>query len=187
MTGVLAYIERMIPVMFAALPVWAALRGIFLILKKQRLYWKQELLMTAFVVWCASLASQTILPSNGYFIPWSSVGSWRTAMRINLVPFRTILQYFTRGNITLLLVNFVGNIVVFIPLGLFPPLLWPRWRTWRGVLLPALCSLCVEFMQIFTGRSVVVADLILNALGGFLGWLMAQALQRLRMKKRTRG
>ena len=117
MTGVLAYIERMIPVMLAALPVWAALRGIFLILKKQRFYWKQELLMTAFVVWCAGLASQTMLPSNGYFIPWSSVGSWRTAMRINLVPFRTILQYFTRGNITLLLVNFVGNIVVFIPLG----------------------------------------------------------------------
>ena len=139
-----------------------------------------ELLLLTFSL-RRSDGEQTILPSNGYLVPLESVFSERTLWRTNLVPFRTIAEYFgvlRGGSVTLFLVNFAGNILVFVPLGLLPPLLWRRCRGAWGAALTALCSLFVELCQIFTGRSVDVDDLILNTLGGLLGWLLARLLLR---------
>ena len=181
MSGALSYAAAMLPFMALALPVWALGRAVFLRVGRRPLRWGRELLLLTFVLCCVGLASQTILPSNGYFVPLESVFSERTLWRTNLVPFRTIAEYFgvlRGGNVTLFLVNFAGNILVFVPLGLLPPLLWRRCRGAWGAALPALCSLFVELCQIFTGRSVDVDDLILNTLGGLLGWLLARLLLR---------
>lgn len=176
MSGALAYLWDMLPMMLAALPLWAAMRGVFLRRKKRPFRPGRELMMAALILWCAGLAGQTLLPDAGHFAAWGDLQLQNVALRVNLIPFHTIRAYIAHGNATLALVNLVGNVVVFIPLGLLPPLLWERWRNFRGVLLPVLCSLGVELTQIFTGRSVDVDDLILNTLGGLLGWLLALAV-----------
>lgn len=188
MRDALSYALDMLPAMMLALPLWALGRGAYLWMKKAPVRWGRELLLLALILWTAGLLSQTVWPSNGYFVPLESVFGERTLWRMNLVPFRTIADYFGRlrdGFVSLFLVNFAGNILLFVPLGLLPPLLWRRYRGWRGAALPALCSLLVELAQIFTGRSVDVDDLILNALGGLLGWLLARLLLRPDQRKKS--
>ena len=80
------------------------------------------------------------------------------------------------------MINFVGNIVAFVPMGFMPPLIFKRSIKLRDVLVFSLCfSLLIESGQLISGRRVPdVDDLILNGLGGVLGyvlsvWVRAQA------------
>ena len=90
--------------------------------------------------------------------------------RINLIPFRSIYAYFTHYGLDAFLVNFVGNIVMFMPWGFGMTLLWKKLQN-PGIVI--LCSLAltafIETAQLFIGRSVDVDDLILNFAGSCLG------------------
>ncbi len=90
----------------------------------------------------------------------------------NWVPFRSIIRDWRNGGWEFL-VNFVGNLVAFLPMGLFPPLIRVR-RTalWQAALFSLSISLAIEAGQFISGRRVPdVDDLILNTLGGALGYL----------------
>lgn len=65
---------------------------------------------------------------------------------------------------------FVGNIIWFIPFGFLVPILW---KTGRNVILYTLgLSLVIEILQYIFGTGVTeVEDLILNTLGGAIGYL----------------
>ena len=98
---------------------------------------------------------------------------WQEGLAVNLVPGRTIRAFWQRGSQTQQLVNLAGNVAVFLPLGFLPPLLWRRWRHWWAALaLSGGVSCLIEFLQLFLGRSVDVDDVLLNVLGGFLGYLL---------------
>ncbi|MBQ6374890.1 MAG: VanZ family protein [Clostridia bacterium] len=92
--------------------------------------------------------------------------------RLNLVPFRTTLSEWA-GGIWPFLYHVLGNMLWFVPLGFLLPRLHKRCR-WSHVLLcGALVSLLAEVLQFLMGSGVSdVDDLILNALGALLGWLM---------------
>ena len=48
-----------------------------------------------------------------------------------------------------------------------------KWRHFfAAVGLSAIASCLIEFVQLFLGRSVDVDDLILNTLGGLVGYLL---------------
>ena len=89
----------------------------------------------------------------------------------NLVPFRSIARDWHDGGRGLL-VNLVGNVVAFIPLGLLLPLLRPGGKApWRVVALSLSLSGTIEASQYLSGRRVAdVDDLLLNAAGGLLGY-----------------
>ena len=72
-------------------------------------------------------------------------------------------------------VNFIGNIVAFMPMGLIPPLiLGRRTKLWHVALFGLSLSLAIEGGQYLSGRRVTdVDDLILNTLGSLLGYLFA--------------
>lgn len=184
MSVAIGYFMQMSEIMLLVLPAWAVLRCVYLLLAKKRFRWKHELLMLGMMLWSAGVISQTVIPFSGPFAALPEDWSQSLPMRLNLVPFKTIIEYFQCDNIRLFVLNFLGNVFIFVPLGFFPPLLHSRWKGWRGALFPALCSLGVETAQIFTGRSVDVDDLILNALGGALGWLVARGVLYFREKRR---
>lgn len=77
--------------------------------------------------------------------------------------------------------HIAGNILLFCPLGFLVPLLYPRCA--RLVQIGALAfgsSLLLEGIQLVTGLGGFdVDDLILNVLGGLLGWLAYRLLRRL--------
>ena len=79
---------------------------------------------------------------------------------INLQPFHTLYDPFI----------FLGNAVMFLPLGFFQAHLW-RGFTWRRTLfLGGGITLFVETSQLLVGRAFDVVDLLLNALGVLAGY-----------------
>ncbi|MEO6328913.1 MAG: VanZ family protein [Ginsengibacter sp.] len=78
--------------------------------------------------------------------------------------------------------NIAGNIVMFIPLGIFLPLLSARYRSGiRVFILSAVCSISIEFTQLILrqfeiNRTVDIDDVILNTLGALLGFLIIKKL-----------
>lgn len=77
--------------------------------------------------------------------------------------------------------NSILNILLFVPLGVFLPLLWPAFRSWKKTALVGLgVSSSVEILQLFTHRLTDVDDLITNTLGTILGFALAAWLLRRR-------
>lgn len=75
--------------------------------------------------------------------------------------------------------QFLGNIVLFIPAGFFPPMLFSKLRKWFYFFLPGLIwSLFIEIMQLVLNlgnlgnRSFDTADIILNVLGAVIGFIL---------------
>ena len=121
------------------------------------------------------MLSQTVLPPPGQPIltPAQARARWELGTAINLRPLFTIRAFWQRGTLEGQLVNLLGNVAVFVPLGLLMPWAFPALRRWWAVTL--LCgglSLAIEFTQLFLARSVDVDDLLLNTLGGLLGYLL---------------
>ena len=69
-------------------------------------------------------------------------------------------------------INLAGNVVMFVPLGVFLPALWPKTRSiWRFLQLLAAILLAVELVQLVTLLGAFdVDDLLLNTLGALMGW-----------------
>ena len=89
---------------------------------------------------------------------------------VNLVPFRSILQFFRHFQFNTFMINIVGNIVMFLPWGFGLPLLWKkRQSVLSAVLFSALLPVFIETVQLFIERSVDIDDLILNFAGGMIG------------------
>lgn len=87
---------------------------------------------------------------------------------INLVPFRGIASELGNVNRQLGVLNLVGNVVMFVPIGLLTPVAM-EWRWGRTVLAGALFSVALEVVQVGTGRSGDVDDVLLNTVGTGLG------------------
>lgn len=122
------------------------------------------ILITVFVLYIAFLFYQTFI-SPIY-------GRAYSHRCINIIPFRTISQFMSaRYNRSIKIINVLGNIVVFMPLGIMLPLLSKRLAgVAKGVLFSAGLSAVIEIMQfIFAVGVTDIDDLILNILGGFLG------------------
>ena len=94
----------------------------------------------------------------------------------NLVPFRSIIRDWRFGGWPFV-INFVGNIVAFVPMGLMPPFIFERRvRLGHALAFSLGLSLVIEAGQLYSGRRTPdVDDLILNSLGGCLGYLLSCA------------
>lgn len=100
--------------------------------------------------------------------------SWRVTT--NFIPFETILRYINYSqyfNLDLIILNLLGNLLIFTPMGFLLPLLSKRSRkVWIVVCAGFFSSLAVETVQfIFRVGSADVDDLILNTLGAWFGYL----------------
>lgn len=95
----------------------------------------------------------------------------------NLLPFKTIKNYIKyREYVTtqIFYTNILGNIVAFMPMGFFIPIVFKNKRTALEVMLvSALVSLIVELTQYkLVVGSFDVDDIILNTFGGVLGYIL---------------
>lgn len=98
---------------------------------------------------------------------------------VNLVPLRTIKRYLFcltpplhRQNLRWAVINFCGNVILFLPLGFLPPLLWSWARKLPWTLLFSLGVMtAVEVLQMLLRVGVCdVDDLLLNTLGAAVGY-----------------
>lgn len=86
----------------------------------------------------------------------------RLDLNLNLIPLRYLFS--NLGNNLL-------NVLLFIPLGFFLPVLFRRYGKFRRTAAFGFgTSMLIELLQIFTYRATDVNDLITNTLGCALGW-----------------
>ena len=114
-------------------------------------------------------------------------GRTQMAGAVNLQPMETVCRYLRllRGDYRLELrliavVNLVGNMVLFVPMGYYLPRLWPKTRRlWRCLLLGAAIIMCVELVQL-TARvgSCDVDDVLLNLPGIAVGYGLYRLVTR---------
>ena len=91
----------------------------------------------------------------------------------NFIPFKTIYYYLSLQEVAQNgIENIGGNIAVFIPFGILFPLAFPRFnRFGKTVLAAFLTSLFLECLQlVFALGSFDVDDLLLNTIGGIIGY-----------------
>ncbi|MGN0153389.1 MAG: VanZ family protein [Lachnospiraceae bacterium] len=97
--------------------------------------------------------------------------------RYNLVPFREIIRFVKyRSYIDFfsVVVNLIGNVVAFMPFGaLIRWVVDKKMRWYQAMGYTFLFSLCVELLQLTAKVGVFdVDDLILNTIGGLLGFFV---------------
>ncbi len=99
----------------------------------------------------------------------------------NFVPFRTILNYLSgNAGMGVALQNLLGNIVLFVPMGILVPLVFPGLRRLPRIAGTALgTSLALEAFQLFTGLGIFdIDDLVLNVSGAVVGAVAYHVLRR---------
>ena len=99
----------------------------------------------------------------------------------NVVLFREIGRFFRyrkQLGMQAFLLNTLGNVACFIPLGMFLPLLSDFGKKWYNTLgVCFLMTFGIETIQLLTKvGSFDVDDMFLNLLGGAVGWLIAWGL-----------
>lgn len=101
--------------------------------------------------------------------------NWKS--NLSLVPFTVFKDYLEdlfKGPVFFIvtLINFFGNLAIFIPIGLFPALLF-RGATWkRSAIIGLSMSTFIEFSQYFIMRNTAIDDIILNTAGSICGYLI---------------
>ncbi len=95
------------------------------------------------------------------------------ARSVNLIPFASVMGYVRGGSEVIerfALSNVVGNILIFIPLGAYLPLVKRGKRITSHLVIIFTWSLLVEIIQgVFGMGTADIDDIILNCLGGLIG------------------
>ena len=109
------------------------------------------------------------------------------AANLNLIPFRSITVYLyllirqpQPDLLPYAWINFVGNFLLFLPLGFLLPCLcrWVR-QFWRILLAALLLLTLMETLQLFTLLgSFDVDDILLNLIGVSVGYLFFRFARR---------
>lgn len=98
---------------------------------------------------------------------------------INLIPFRTIKNYRKYASGLSLWANLWGNVLLFIPYGFGLPFFWKKYSKAKKVVWTLFLScFIIEFVQFFVGRSVDIDDVLLNMVGGVLGFFAWSYLKK---------
>lgn len=140
-----------------------------------------EILLILFLLFLVGLASQTVFPQfvegpDGLEMLESEI------QRFNLVPFNKIKEiqialYY--DNFDYIMIEVFGNISMFVVIGFFFPLLWKKFERFTFTVgLSFLISLFIETTQIFLPRATDVDDLIMNTLGGLIGYCIYLAIKK---------
>ena len=167
-----SYLVKMLPGMLAALALYGCLYSRRMgKLKTMGLASSRgrEAVLVLSWMFCGGMAMVTLTPwgfSLFDVLRWGWAGPFFQLGYVNLVPFQT----FCLSGV--LLYTLLGNIIMFLPFGFFPALLW-RGYTWKRALVTGLCVTdFIECWQLIVGRAFDIDDLMLNTLGTLCGfWL----------------
>lgn len=97
---------------------------------------------------------------------------------INIMPFSEIFRYNIGSK--MFIYNVLGNILLFIPYGYFVTRYTESKSVYQIFIISLITSFTIEILQVRLGRSFDVDDIILNVLGGILGYFLFVSLNAIR-------
>lgn len=99
---------------------------------------------------------------------------------VNITPFAEISRY--QFGSRLFNINVFGNILIFIPFGMFIAAYINCKKVYPVFIVALLTSAVVELVQLKIGRSFDIDDIFLNVIGSILGYLLYKFLKSLKRK-----
>ena len=121
---------------------------------------RQKQLVFCLLILYLSMVYRIVGLPGAVFVHWSP--------KINWIPFRDF------GD-RMYLFQTSMNVVMVVPLGIFLPMLWPRYRSLSRIIpAGALSSVLIELLQMFSNRVTDVDDLIMNTLGAVIGFFLVR-------------
>lgn len=114
------------------------------------------LLFVGFTVWLPASVSSKVTGLVGVVARWVSDAG--------------IASYHSSA----VVLEFLANVALFVPIGLLLPFAWSRLRLWQVVLIGALMSGLIESVQgLMPSRFPTISDVIANSLGTLVGGVIA--------------
>ena len=149
-------IYNTLPMIVITVIVCILLRVIYLIKNEVHFTLYRELFMLTFIIYILSLFQ---------IVTIQDTVSWSTN---NFIPFKEITRYdlWSHGFFK----NVIGNICLFLPFGYFISYINKKKKFYEPLFITFVCSLSIELVQMMIGRVFDVDDIILNVIGGMLGY-----------------
>ena len=136
-------------------------RLVCILITKEKVNILKELKMLFYIIYCFLLFK---LVTSTDFESFSN----------NFIPFKEITRY--KVTSVLFYRNVVGNILLFLPFGfLITDMIHDKTKKinlFYSTLIVLITSLSIEIIQMHIGRSFDIDDIILNVVGGIIGFVM---------------
>lgn len=156
------------PMIIISTIVMVSFRICYLIRNNEKIVLYKELMMLVFGIYILCLFQ---------VVTFQDDTSWASN---NFIPFKEIFRY--RIASRLFFKNVLGNMIMFLPFGLFTGYYLRSDKYHLPLLLTVIASLSIELVQLSIGRVFDVDDIILNILGGLLGYFVYWVLKKISMK-----
>lgn len=132
--------------------------------RKEKRPFLRHLTVYAFLVYCGIVLFATLFLGGINFAPGYYL--------LNLQPFIWITETYEMGWARMI-EQLILNILMFIPLGFLAPMVFQSLRRlWSAAAFSLCCTVFIEVFQYFTGRAADIDDVIMNLLGGVLGFFV---------------
>ena len=149
------------------------IRYVWIKMRKKHTTFRYEFWLNLFVFYIFLLFALTVF-RDGYFI-WQFKFYWhRPLSQINIIPLVETFKLSKAKSLVDFFYNLYGNIVWFVPMGIFIPALSKKHLGFfKVVLIGALISTSIETMQFILNTGVTdIDDVIFNTLGAAVGYLL---------------
>lgn len=146
-----------------------SLRITFLVKNKVKFIFYKEILMLGFIMYVIALFEVVTFQD----VSWSSS---------NFIPFKEMLRY--EFGTKLFFKNVVGNMIMFIPFGFFTSYFLKLKKIYSTFILTLLTSITIETTQLLIGRVFDIDDILLNILGGLIGYFIFKIIYKIKFLKK---
>ena len=160
---ILFIIRQTWPMIMICSVIMISMRVVYIIKNKIPIHFYQEILKLGFVIYVMCLF---------YVVTFQDV-SWSSS---NFIPFKEMFRY--QFGSSLFFKNVVGNMIMFLPYGFFVSYFLKLKRPLSIFILTFITSITIETTQLMIGRVFDVDDILLNLIGGFLGFYMYKILEK---------
>lgn len=137
--------------------VIVTIRLVYLYVHREKFILYKEMFMFAFLLYALLLF---------YVVTFQDVNYGTN----NFIPFKEILRY--KIGTKLFIKNIIGNIILFIPFGLFVSFVLKTRKTYPVFIISTVTSVVIEYTQLKIGRTFDIDDIFLNIVGGLFGYII---------------
>lgn len=158
------------PMVFICCVIIISMRIVYLIKNKQTPVFYKEILGLGFIIYIMTLF---------YVVTFQDV-SWSSS---NFIPFKEMFRY--DFGTRLFFKNVLGNMILFIPYGFFISYFLKLKKPLAIFFMTVLTSVTIEGTQLMIGRVFDIDDILLNIVGGMIGFSIYYLLEKIKDKLPT--
>lgn len=169
---ILEVMQNVWPIIFICIVAIVSLRITYIIKNKEKIVLYEELLALLFII---------------YMLMFFQVVTYQDVISYgnNFIPFKELIRY--RLGSDLFYKNIIGNILLFMPYGFFASYYLKLDKKKIALLLIFIMSISIESVQLLIGRCFDIDDILLNIMGGMIGYFIYRILDKItdKMSRKT--